>query len=210
MPGFIINQDSVGIPKPQKPVLQHMWAMQQLVGAPVPIGGAMRGDNNNALVYVKSYTPPNYSFSLEEADTGHITYKVAKKVIWEDVIINFYDTAGLKDWLVQRKHAVWDPYNGIKSADTYKFNSILKTFPQDWSGDIDDYIEVWMLRNSWISRVSWSDLTYTASDVVNITVTVSYDWAVDNIIEEPEPLGGGDGLLSNPPNSNLPISRFTF
>lgn len=187
MPGFKIDQHSIGVDKPRKPMLQHMWIIQSIVGDAVPFKGS-RNDGNpaNPLVYIRSFTPPNYGFTLEDIDTGHITYKVARKINWEDVSLNFYGTIGLKDWLVEKRKQVWTPSEGIKYADDYKFTSVLKTLPIDWDGDINHPdVQAWTLMNSWVSKVDWCELTYTTSDMINVNVTLSYDWAIDGEVNDP-------------------------
>ncbi|MCX8009088.1 MAG: phage tail protein [Patescibacteria group bacterium] len=38
-------------------------------------------------------------------------------------------------------------------------------------------VEVWTLRNAWISSVSFSQLDYNSGDLQDITVDITYDWA---------------------------------
>ena len=37
--------------------------------------------------------------------------------------------------------------------------------------------ETWTLNNAWISKVSHDDLDYGSEDLLNISLTIVYDWA---------------------------------
>ena len=37
--------------------------------------------------------------------------------------------------------------------------------------------ETWTLNNAWISKVSHDDLDYASEDLLNISLTIVYDWA---------------------------------
>ena len=41
----------------------------------------------------------------------------------------------------------------------------------------DEVIESWVLRNAWIKNVSLGELDYSSDDMVNVELTIRYDWA---------------------------------
>lgn len=45
-------------------------------------------------------------------------------------------------------------------------------------------VEVWTLRNAWISSVGFSQLDYSGGDLQDITVEITYDWAELSISSE--------------------------
>jgi hypothetical protein len=77
---------------------------------------------------------------------------------------------------------VWTAKNGIKMAGGmadkgvpvgYKRDSVITTYYNDDATVANQ----WGLSGSWVAAVNWSALTYTSSDVHNVSVTLSYDWA---------------------------------
>ena len=45
-------------------------------------------------------------------------------------------------------------------------------------GGVNDQIEQWDLKNAFISKVDFGELDYSADDLVDITITLTYDFAV--------------------------------
>lgn len=70
-------------------------------------------------------------------------------------------------------------------------------------------IETWALYNPWIKSVNFGDLDYEADDLVNVELTMRYDWAdlkkkgpVDT--DKPKKFGRGRGnQLLDPENSGV-------
>ena len=44
-------------------------------------------------------------------------------------------------------------------------------------------VERWTLQNPFIKGVKYGDLDYSAEDLVEITLTLRYDWAICDILE---------------------------
>lgn len=44
-------------------------------------------------------------------------------------------------------------------------------------GDDGRPVEIWTLKNAWISSVQFSQLDYSSGDLQDITVEITYDWA---------------------------------
>ena len=40
-----------------------------------------------------------------------------------------------------------------------------------------DPVEEWVLRNAFVSKVTYGDLDYTSDDMSEITLEITYDWA---------------------------------
>jgi hypothetical protein len=64
--------------------------------------------------------------------------------------------------------------------------------PAPESSDPDNYVvEQWYLHNPFITEVSLGDLDYGSEDLLSLSVTLRYDWAVMEV--------SGDGLVGNSP-----------
>ena len=51
----------------------------------------------------------------------------------------------------------------------------------------NDVVETWTLINPWIKDVNFGDLDYSTEDMVNITLTVRYDYATLEVAGEVTP-----------------------
>ena len=41
-------------------------------------------------------------------------------------------------------------------------------------------VEQWVLKRAWVKSVDFGELDYTSDDLINIELTIRYDWAVIN------------------------------
>jgi hypothetical protein len=106
-------------------------------------------------------------------------------VTWEDVRITFYDVVvdsynRASDIIKSWRERVWSADTGLKSPTDYKKDSIIKVYNLDFTS-----VTTWTLHGSWPQIVKEGDLTYTATGVKVIEVTVAYDWA-DSISTDEE------------------------
>ena len=67
------------------------------------------------------------------------------------------------------------PVTLSKRASTYALNDqiLIKQVDSEGKG----FIEVWKLWNPWIKAVNFGTLDYTSDELVNIQMTIAYDWA---------------------------------
>jgi len=168
MPGFKIGSFvSASTPSSIEPIYTYMWEAPIF---PDPTGA----------VLLKECDPPSFSVDTETVQGGSLQYKYAKSVSWKDVKLTFYDTMGLKDHVLKAKrNVVWNPETGLGLAYSanqagYKFNCDIKLLGIDNSS-----AGGWQLQGAWVKDISWAKLTYTNSDIHTVTVTLSYDWAID-------------------------------
>jgi len=48
---------------------------------------------------------------------------------------------------------------------------------RQFSNDGSDEVEVWTLKNAFITNIDWGELNYESDDLTNVTLTIRYDWA---------------------------------
>jgi hypothetical protein len=67
------------------------------------------------------------------------------------------------------------PVTISKRASSYALNDqvLIKQVDSEGKG----FIEVWKLWNPWIKQVNFGTLDYTSDELVNIQMTITYDWA---------------------------------
>lgn len=137
--------------------------------------------NDRGLLFAKSLTLPTYSVEEESVLGGSINYKVAKTVTWDDVKVTFYDLAHKNDvnksilgQLYKARQKLWTPDKGLHQASDYKGESTFILTDGDgnptWS---------FTLVNSYIKSINHSELSYETSSIKEVTLTISYDWAIE-------------------------------
>lgn len=171
MPGFNIVTTGGDAAKEQPSATfelnrAHRWKIQQLVV------GAKSLITEANLVYVKSITLPAFNVEEEIIKGGSISYKFAKGINWEDVTVVFYDVEGILEQIEKIRQLVWTPDSGLMAANDYK--GITEFWLTNGDGDPT---RKFFLENSWVKNISHSDLTYTSSDIKEVTLVISYDWA---------------------------------
>lgn len=169
MPGFIVSGVGAGAPtEALRPYYKYTWVITNL------FGDAINLSENRPLIYARDAMLPRWSFEMVEGKGGSVTYKYAGRIKWEDVRIDFYDTTGMAKILQDWRSRIWTPAVGIKPANDYKKESVIKSAAYDFLDNVE-----WRLINSWPSAVNTGELSYTESDIKRVTVTITYDWAVD-------------------------------
>lgn len=168
MPGFQIlgiqSEGEKNVPRPVGVIYRYTWDMEKLVSESVA--------QEDSLIYLRTCTLPAYNIETEDVKTGHTTYKLPKDVTWADVKLSFYDTNGLLGVLQRLKDNVWTPEDGIKLADDFVADTKINVNAGDGQLEYS-----WVLKNSWVRSVSFTELSYEASGVNNVNVTVGYSWA---------------------------------
>jgi len=170
MPGFNITGnegDSLALPAKLDIKRAHRWRIEKF--------GAVNSQpilSSNELLLAKSVTMPTFAFEEQSVLGGSIPYKFATKPEFGDLIVAFYDLAGLEPKIRKWREAVWKPEQGVGVADAYKDEVII--YLTDGNGEpVDD---AWAFVNAWPKVINHGSLTYDSSEFKLITVTVSYDF----------------------------------
>lgn len=168
MPGFKlgINADNTSgnLSANIAPVLSYAWEVPALFDDVLT--------NQKPVIYLRDCTLPEPTFDVETYEAASIKLKYAKKIDWGDVKVTFYDTDGILSKMATWRNNVWASDKGIKPAASYKKDTRIQVLNMDGSTQGE-----WKLYGSWPKSVTYSQLTYTASDMHTVVVTVTYDWA---------------------------------
>ena len=177
MPGFMVAQNvGAGVAATNdnlKPVYQYTW---EIVNLFEDNRNLFPGGEAGVKLLAKEATLPTFTISKDTVDGSSLVYKYAGMVTWEDIRITFYDVrvggnqaSGLiKTW----RDNVWEAKTGLKSPNDYKKDSKLNVYDLEWTSMV-----IWVLHGSWPQSIKEGDLTYTATEMKVIDVTICYDWA---------------------------------
>lgn len=176
MPGFIINNygghRNTSSPATQEYYYTYTWEIENIFG-----------DNNDVLVNAKDLTFPTFNVAKEVVKGASLEYKFAKSVNWDDVKITWYDTKGLIDVIKRWRETVWSIDGGLQSAASYKRDSVVTQYLPH-AESLSDVGVRYRLYNSWPSIIRYGNVTYTDSDVKVVEVTLTYDFAEEEVPSE--------------------------
>lgn len=177
MPGFSIIGSEQQSPKNDAEFHRaHRWYIRNigLPGAGGSSGTRTRaGSAGDPKLYAHTLQLPSLSFEEEKISGGASNYyKIAKRAVWDNVTIKFYDVYGLykiyRDW----QDKIWTPDEGIKKASDYKGQPVFVL--TDGQGNDS---QIYTLINAYPINVNHGELSYTSNDIKLLTVTYSFDYA---------------------------------
>jgi hypothetical protein len=158
----------------------------------VELGPLLPEDNPTGLDFwlAKSITKPSFTVGETPHKVLNHTFYYPGKVEWntvECVMVdpggNFDTSQGLVDILTHGGYRYPDQgetymltKKGLaKNLNIYQF---AEHYQQGGDAPDEQLLEKWTLKNAWIQDVKFGDLAYDAEEMVDVTVTFRYDWAV--------------------------------
>ena len=125
---------------------------------------------------IKTANRPSIQFEVVTLDHINVKRKLKGKGEWQDVEISLYDpivpsgAQQVMEW-VRTSHESLTGRDGY--ADFYK-----KDVNFFMLGPVGDKIEQWTLKGAFITNASFNDLDWASNDPAEITLTLSYDYAI--------------------------------
>ena len=125
---------------------------------------------------IKTANRPSIQFETVVLDHINVKRKLKGKGEWQDVEITLYDpivpsgAQQVMEW-VRTSHESLTGRDGY--ADFYK-----KDVNFFMLGPVGDKIEQWTLKGAFITNASFNDLDWASNDPAEITLTLSYDYAI--------------------------------
>jgi hypothetical protein len=125
---------------------------------------------------VKAGNRPQINFEVVTLDHINVKRKLKGKGEWQDLEITLFDpivpsgAQAVMEW-VRLSHESITGRDGY--ADFYK-----KDIDIYMLGPVGDKIEQWKLKGAFISQANFGDLAFESNDVAEITLTLSYDYAI--------------------------------
>ena len=127
----------------------------------------------------KTVTKPSYSVSSNEYQLANQKFKVPGVVTWDPINIALADVGDVVDNLiVDLENFGWNPdgqTEGLEKTSGEGNIGKIRIEQLDGKGKV---IETWKLEGAFISRVAFGNLDYSSDDIVEIQITVDYDYAL--------------------------------
>ena len=125
---------------------------------------------------IKAASRPSIDQGEMILDHINVERKLKGKSRWQDVTITLYDpivpsgAQSVIEW-VRLSHESVTGRNGY--ADFYKKDIVFNVL-----GPVGDKVEEWSLKGAYISEANFGDLSWAEEQPVEISVTMTYDYAV--------------------------------
>ena len=125
---------------------------------------------------IKTANRPSISFEVVTLDHINVKRKLKGKGEWQDIEITLFDpivpsgAQQVMEW-VRTSHESITGRDGY--ADFYK-----KDIDIYMLGPVGDKIENWKIKGAFINSAVFNDLDWSSNDPSEITLTLSYDYAI--------------------------------
>lgn len=148
----------------------------EFTGISAPQGGSL-------LWYAKTVNKPAFTVNVAEHQYLNHKFSYPGAVTWEEVSITLVDprdpdmTATLSDII---NLSGYNPPSNPDSMGTMSKSKAAGALGTVYISQIDgdgNEIEKWTLWNGFIASVKYGDLAYGTDDLVEMTLTLRYDWA---------------------------------
>lgn len=152
-------------------------------------------------VAAKSVKKPNYSLEATQHKFLNHQFNYPNRVIWQPINITFVDHIGTAEgadnsvtstlykmlrsagYVFPTDRLVCEQSVTKRGATTALGNLVIKQLSGDQSGlgqlvtGESDVIEQWKVRNAFITKVDFGDLSYDDDGLIEINCDIVYDWA---------------------------------
>ena len=127
---------------------------------------------------VKAASRPSVQFETITLDHINVKRYLKGKAAWQPIELTLYDpivpsgAQSVIEW-VRLSHESVTGRDGY--ADFYK-----KDVTFNMLGPTGDIVEEWQLKGTYISQANWNTLEYQSNEVADITIQLTYDYAILN------------------------------
>ena len=124
---------------------------------------------------IKTATRPKLDFEDVKMEQMNLTRYVKAKGTWGEMAITLYDpivpsaAQAVMEW-VKLSHEATTGREGY--AVNYKKECTIQVL-----GPVGDIVEEWKLHGTWIKSADFGPLKYEGADLVDISLTLKYDFA---------------------------------
>jgi hypothetical protein len=155
------------------------------------------GDVSDLTRQVIDCTRPNVSFAEIPIQIYNSTIKIAGKHTWADMTLNVRDDSSNK---VQRlvayqlqKQLDFMEQSSAAAAQDYKFEAIIEILDGGNGTFTPTAIETWQLYGCFLKTANYNTLNYGTNEAVTISLTITYDNAIQLPITDARFTGNSTG-----------------
>tara|TARA_Y100001937_G_C7110904_1_gene327534 strand:+ start:846 stop:1439 length:594 start_codon:yes stop_codon:yes gene_type:complete len=168
----------------------------------VSFGNNVQQQNGQNVVglqewYAKSANKPSFEITETPHNFINHTFYYPGRVQWQTIDITLVDPSYPNDASQALVKALQNSGYYLPTDVRSASNTIMKSSAVSALGgqvklkqlgqDNSDILETWTLINPWIKNVTFGDLAYDTEDMVEITLTVRYDYATIDVKGDKSP-----------------------
>jgi len=140
-------------------------------------------DGSGVWWWAKSCDKPSFDIESQELKLINHKFKYPGVATWNDVKVIIVDVGyKVADLYIALASSGYDPtgsfnvegINKREATDAFKNGGNFIIHQIDSDGKI---LEEWVLKNPWISAVTFGSLDYSNDELVSLDLTIKYDWA---------------------------------
>lgn len=139
---------------------------------------------------------PNVSFAEIPIQVYNSTIKIAGKHTWTDMTLNIRDDASnqVQQLVASQLQKQLDFYEqaSAASAQDYKFETTVEILDGGNGNFTPTAIETWQLYGCFLKTANYNTLNYGTNEAVTISLTITYDNAVQLPSPNPSPVFSGN------------------
>ena len=137
----------------------------------------------NTMWYAKSVTKPSFQISAAEHKYLNHTFYYPGSVTWQDVSMTLVDP-GDPDMVTSLSSIIvaggYSPPANANDMTSMSKSGVVAALGAVNVHQLDangDQLESWTLRNAFITELKFGDLEYGADELIELSLTLKYDWA---------------------------------
>tara|TARA_R100000152_G_C6723231_1_gene148886 strand:- start:153 stop:689 length:537 start_codon:yes stop_codon:yes gene_type:complete len=148
------------------PVRKHRFKFQ--------FNGVEKGKSD--WFWAQSVTKPSYDINSNEYQLTNHKFKYPGILLWQDVTVTIVDVGAKASSLMGYVNQIGYNIPTESSTGIEKSQKTSQCIIKQYNS-AGDTIETWTLYNSIIKTISFGDLSYNDDGLVEIQLTIMYDWA---------------------------------
>ncbi len=124
--------------------------------------------------WAKTVTKPSYEVNSNEYQLINHKFKYPGLLAWQDINISIVDIGSKASELMGALEGLGykKPTESSGGLEKKKMSCSIKQYDADGKE-----IEAWTLQNAFIKSINFGDLDYSSDELIEIQLTVMYDWA---------------------------------
>jgi hypothetical protein len=138
------------------------------------MGSGKKGGKAEVWYWAKTVSKPTYEVNSSEYQLGNHKFKYPGLLVWQDITITIVDVGAKAESLMKTINDFGYSSPTAKSPGINKAKTNCNITQHDSEGQA---IETWTLYNIFIKSVNFGELDYSSDELVEIQLTLMYDWA---------------------------------
>ena len=137
----------------------------------------------NTMWYAKSATKPSFQINAAEHKYLNHTFYYPGSVTWQDVSMTLVDP-GDPDMVTSLSSIIvaggYSPPSDANDMVTMSKSGVVTALGAVKCHQLDadgNQLESWTLQNAFITELKFGDLEYGADELIELSLTLKYDWA---------------------------------